>query len=106
MSESSSTTSRPTVLRWSVLEQDGKTTVVTYTEYPVSLGSARIKEAWTYLDGSENYLTNVEMLELISEQLSTRNEESLTLESNTPRSHSECWCNSSSKPDTSEAPCG
>lgn len=94
MSESSGITSTSLGSTWTALERDGKTIVVTYMEFRDSYGNARTIEALRCLYGLKNFLSNAEMLERISEQLSTSDEASPIQPSNTPLSHSGCWCNS------------
>ena len=103
MSDSLGTISTPTVLAWTALEQGGKTTVVTFTEYKGSLGNARTISQWPLVLGSENYLQSAATPGLIWALLFTKNEALQAPPISTPRSHSGCWCNSYVKRDTSDA---
>lgn len=102
MSERSSTTSESISQTWTARERDGLTIEVTFTVSKASHGNVKIKRLWPYLNGLQNYMKNVEMLELISGPLFTRNAEPPTQRSSTQLSHSGCWCNSSSKQVTND----
>lgn len=97
MNERSSTISGSISQTWIAQERDGLTIEVTFTVSLDSHGSAKTTRLLPYLNGLQNYMTNVEMLELISGPLFTRNAEPQTQSSNTQHFHLGCWCDSSSK---------
>lgn len=102
MSDSSEITSTRLGSQWTALERDGKTTVVTYTEYTGSLGSAKTSEQWPSALGSTNYSPNAVMRGLLWALLFTSDAARPMPESSTQLSHSECWCNSSKKRGTND----
>lgn len=102
MKEKSSLTCENTSQTWIAQEPDGLTIEVTFTVSKASHGNVRTKRLWPYLNGLQNYMKNVEMLELLSGPLFTRSVERQTQESSTPHSHSGCWCNSSKRQGTND----
>ena len=102
MSDSSEIFSTVPASTWIAQERDGKTTVVTYTEYEGSLGNVRTSEQWPSHLGSMNYLSSAAMRTLIWALLFTSDEELQMRESSTQLSHSGCWCNSSKRQDSDD----
>jgi hypothetical protein len=89
-----------------VLVLVGLMIVVMYMELPalrdnLSRLNARITGGITSQGGCENYKSKSITLEEPSAQSFTRNMEQQIQQSSMPLSHSECWCNSYRKRDTS-----
>ena len=108
MKDQSSTTYETSASQLIELVQAGQMTVETYMECSHLLGvllrsSVRTTEGTTCQGGSMNFTSKLTMQEEVSALSFTRSTEPQKQQSNTPLSHSGCWCNSSKKRDTSNA---
>ena len=107
MNEASSDTYESVASELSELALVGLMTVATFTALSRLLVmrsplSAKTKSDLTLLAGSLNSLPNLETQEDWLGLSSISAEVRHAVTSNTPRSHSGCWCNSSKKRDTSD----
>lgn len=103
MNDQSWTISEDTAFELIGLAQAGAMTEETYMELRALLGNVKITKPSTSQAGSANSSLSAQMREHDLEQWFTNGEAQRTAASNTPRSHFGCWCNSSKKPDTSNA---
>jgi hypothetical protein len=100
MNDSSLSISEETAFELIGLALAGAMTEETYMELRASLGNVKIIKPSTSQGGSTNSSLSAETRELNLERWFTNAEEQQTQDSNTPRSHFGCWCNSSKKRDT------
>lgn len=108
MKDQSSITSESVALQLTALVQGGPMTVATYMECLHLLGdllrsSVRTTDGTTSQDGSPNSTSKLSIQVEVLEQSSIRSTEPPAQKTNTPLSHSGCWCNSSKKRDTTNA---
>lgn len=107
MKEKSLTISGERVLLLTVPVPDGLMIGETFTAsvtlpLATSPSSAKTTSQWIWLDGSGNLIENESQMEGDSALWSISVEDAPMEDSNTPLSHSGCWCNSSEKRDTDD----